>query len=155
VTSNTLVQMPFDTEQRRQAYIKFLNQNSDNVALSNVVDSTAVSIFTPGTPTIPPQTAPPTFTPTDSGGGGGNSNDNSFILSLPAIIGIACGGGALIVLFIIYCFYCRSGGAGDDKRSKKGSNSSSTPPMTVSVNRSDDVSTLRDHKYANGHGDQR
>jgi hypothetical protein len=157
ITSTFLAQMPFDTEQRRQSYITFLNQNSENVALSNVVDSTAVTVFTPGAPTIPPETTPPTFAPTDNGdtgGGSSNSNVNSSILSLPAIIGIACGGGALIVLFIIFCLYCRRNGGGS-KRSKKGSNSLSTPPMTVSVSRDDEVSRLHGHKHSNGHGDQR
>jgi hypothetical protein len=154
INSNVMVQMPFDTEERRKAYISFLNENSENAALSNVADSTAVTIVSPGVPTSPPETASPTLAPTDgSGGGGGNSNSIFSSLTLPAIIGIGCGGGAIVVLFIIYCLYCRSAG-GDSKRSKKGSNSSSTPPMTVSVSR-DEVNTRPHNQHSNGYGDQR
>lgn len=151
VTANMLAQEPFNSVQKRENYVAFLNVNAENLALSRVVDATAVTIGTSSAPTVPPlsPTLPPTPTP-NSGGG-----DSTAALGLPAIIGIACGGGALLILIVIYFLYCRGGGSG--KKTKKDSKSSATPPMTVSVNRDDEVSTLHDPKQLNGHGggDQR
>ncbi|KAG7366741.1 hypothetical protein IV203_029411 [Nitzschia inconspicua] len=151
ITSNFLAEDPFDTEENRVAYVNYLRNNANNLPLSRVVGSTAVTVASPGAPSVSPPTPEPTMapflppSPTQNG-----NDDNESFLSLPAIIGIACGGGALLILFIIYCLYCRSGGLG--KNSKKDAKSTSTPPMTVSVNRDDEVSTLHDLKHMNGHG---
>lgn len=155
ITPNMLSTEPFDTEEKRALYVEFLRNFADNLALSRVVSSTAVTTASPTAPTISPGTMPPNTLPTQSPVQ--PDNNKSAILSLPAIIGIACGGGALLILFVIFCLYCRGGGGGKTKKTSKTSSvSSKSPPISVSVNRDDDVSTLHDPKQMNGHGgDQR
>jgi hypothetical protein len=139
-----LATMPFDTEEKRDNYVTFLNQNSGNTALSQVTSSSAVTQSTPIAPTMPPMPGQPTQPPSDGG-------EPSSTLATAAIIGIACGGAAFLLLCAMVFVYCRI------KPEQKDSRSSLTPPLNISAIKDDDVSTLHDPHVAGGrpNGDQR
>jgi len=126
ITEDYFAKSPFDTPDQRSNYVEAL-QNSNDLLLEAVTDSSPVSLVDEIVPTRAPVNVEPK--PNVS------PNEN-FPLPLAAIIGIACGGGALLIIAVLFCIYCRA------KKSKENSRrDSNPPPANVSI-KADEVSTL-------------
>jgi hypothetical protein len=139
ITPEILAQAPFETSDGKTSYVTLL-RNSEDTVLDRVIGVSNV-LVSPVTPTSPPVMAP-TSAPAQA--------EDSPILSLAAIIGIACGGGALLIIIVLYCLYCRGGGGGGGDYGK----GNDDHPLHVSV-RDDEVSTLAGPTGPPTYGDQR
>jgi len=126
ITDDYLAKAPFASSEEIDSF-KDILQNSNNVVLEGVVDVSAVTFADELVPIGPPS---PTEPPKDKD----EKDGEGFKLSLPAIIGIACGAGALVIIAILFWIYCRSS---DTKKL----DDENTPPPNVSI-KPDDVSTL-------------
>ncbi|VEU39259.1 unnamed protein product [Pseudo-nitzschia multistriata] len=127
-TPEFLVTAPFATQAERTAYVTLLKTTS-TTDLANIKGVSETQL---------PVTPPPTSAPAQK----------DAILTLPAIIGIACGGAGLLILILLFAIYCRKGSdvGGDAK-------SADEPPLHVDV-KEDEVSTLAGPNGPPTYGDQ-
>jgi len=127
ITENYLAKSAFASPEQRNDYVQSL-QNSGDPVLKSATDATAPAYANDNVATSVPAVTSKTQAPTSAG--------NDPVLSMAAIIGIACGGGALLIIIILFFIYCNK------KVSKENSNiDSNPPPKSVSL-KEDEVSTL-------------
>ena len=141
INDNYLAKSAFASPEQRDAYVQSLKNSGDPV-LETATDATK-PIFAIDNIPIDSPVASPTLPPTQK--------KTEPVLSMAAIIGIACGGGALLIIIILFLIYCTK------KGSKENENvDSNPPPMSVSL-KEDEVSTLAGPSIAGGgaQGEQR
>jgi hypothetical protein len=131
ISPEIMATAPFAGDDGKLAYVALL-KSSDDLVLQGVAGVSSVLV---------PNTQPPAMSPVD---------EDDPVLSLPAIIGIACGGGALLICVVLYFLYCHGGGGDRDKDIK----SADDPPLHVNV-RDDEISTLAGPTGPPTYGDQR
>jgi len=121
-----LAKSPFAFPEQRDNYVKAL-QSSNDPGLERVDVSSPVMFANEIVPTNAPITTKqpqPSEDPEPKSG-----------LSMPAIIGIACGGGALLIIGILFCIYCKA------QKPTGESDMEEPPPSKISI-KEDEVSTL-------------
>jgi len=134
INDNYLAKSAFASPEQRDAYVQSLKNSGDPV-LETATDATK-PIFAIDNIPIDSPVASPTLPPTQK--------KTEPVLSMAAIIGIACGGGALLIIIILFLIYCTK------KGSKENENvDSNPPPMSVSL-KEDEVSTLAGPSIAGG-----
>jgi len=127
ITENYLAKSAFASPEQRNDYVQSLQDSGDPV-LDTATDATAPEYANDNVATSVPAVTSKTQAPTSAG--------NDPVLSMAAIIGIACGGGALLIIIILFFIYCNK------KVSKENPNiDSNPPPKSVSL-KEDEVSTL-------------
>lgn len=134
INDNYLAKSAFASPEQRDAYVQSLKNSGDPV-LETATDATKPIFAIDNIPTDSPA-ASPTLPPTQK--------KTEPVLSMAAIIGIACGGGALLIIIILFLIYCTK------KGSKENENvDNNPPPMSVSL-KEDEVSTLAGPSIAGG-----
>lgn len=137
ITDEYLAKAPFANRDQIDSYVTVL-QESDDVVLKAVTNASPVTFA---------NELVPTGAPADNIQPQPNVKDGEPSLSLPAIIGIACGGGALIIIAILFWIYCRA------TKSKELERDSNVPLPNVSI-KPDDVSTLAAPETSGNFGDR-
>jgi hypothetical protein len=127
-TDDYLAKSAFETSKQRDEYVQSL-QNSGNSVLGFVTDTTAPTFANDNVPISAPINSP-TQAPI-------NPDKKDFVLSLAAIIGIACAGGALLIIIILAIIYCNKKGSKQDPTIE----SNNPPTRSISL-KDDEVSTL-------------
>jgi hypothetical protein len=128
ITDDYLAKSALATSAQRDEYVQSLRNSGDSV-LRFVTGVTAPIFANDNLPTSAPINSP-TQVPI-------NPDKKDSVLSMAAIIGIACAGGALLIIIILAIIYCNK------KGSKENPTIESNNPPTRSISLKDDeVSTL-------------